>query len=535
MDKIKFYQPGSRRYSRSSYTREVNPVSKSVLPGPCQQRERDHLQVQSAAPIARTYQQKDSLVKPPSMQTPEISANDPRFFTLEEGATWNVDHRNTAHDDDPLCSLFYDNNDEPGTDMRAITTPVTQQNRETPSDEALVAEQSPGYEIPETQAPRTIDSQDESLAVDVDNTSHLSLDNIIPAVSRPASPAQHSTQDLDAGGMTEREGRSDGESCDLPHLRTYEASGEADKGPDTLIFRAGDSKGRLPKNPSTFPGFSQFIDTPITIQDDDDMTSNTSQSLPLVERSRSDLTSYREPGTAHPTAAQIKLEGAADGGSVTQNAATRKRIFCPLLSSTEPIEEIDLTGPVDTTLPPAKRQRPLFDAQSQPATITGGPSRPQTPDQSSYQAEAPSATFVGAGPREMSLSGDSRDKTHPSTRTPPPPPTMVKRNGAMVPEWSVAAISNSRITTDQEGKPRLEYKVVWEGYSDPSWEPKENVVPGCEDLINDFHVRQPKRPGITTLVGYMRFGNRKPVIRGKQTALKGQTEKGLKETSPSLI
>lgn len=60
-------------------------------------------------------------------------------------------------------------------------------------------------------------------------------------------------------------------------------------------------------------------------------------------------------------------------------------------------------------------------------------------------------------------------------------------------EWLIEDILKSRITRNKEKKFRLEYLVRWKG-SQPSWQPQKNLVPGCEALLYEFHVRFPNQP-----------------------------------------
>jgi hypothetical protein len=81
----------------------------------------------------------------------------------------------------------------------------------------------------------------------------------------------------------------------------------------------------------------------------------------------------------------------------------------------------------------------------------------------------------------------------PGQHQPPPPPVSVEENDTTTEEWLVDEILDSRIRGSGRGKPRLEYYVGWKGYP-PSWQPRHDLIPGCEELVNEFHTRRPDRP-----------------------------------------
>ncbi|OJD20590.1 hypothetical protein ACJ73_08075 [Blastomyces percursus] len=72
--------------------------------------------------------------------------------------------------------------------------------------------------------------------------------------------------------------------------------------------------------------------------------------------------------------------------------------------------------------------------------------------------------------------------------------------GATQEEWLVKKILDSRIRL-RNGKPRLEYRVAWR-----PWQPRSDLIPGCEELVKEFHTEgKDERPSLTTLRGHMRF------------------------------
>ncbi|OJD15289.1 hypothetical protein AJ78_04438 [Emergomyces pasteurianus Ep9510] len=81
------------------------------------------------------------------------------------------------------------------------------------------------------------------------------------------------------------------------------------------------------------------------------------------------------------------------------------------------------------------------------------------------------------------------------------PQISVGHAGATREEWLVKRILDSRIRM-REGKPLLEYRVAWR----PTWQPRGDLIPGCEELVKKFHAEwKDERPSPTTLAGHMRF------------------------------
>jgi hypothetical protein len=88
----------------------------------------------------------------------------------------------------------------------------------------------------------------------------------------------------------------------------------------------------------------------------------------------------------------------------------------------------------------------------------------------------------------------------PQQQEPSPSPVLVERNGVAAPEWPVDGVINSRTVISKSGKVRLEYLVDWRGYT-PSWQPRRDLIPGCEELVDEFHKRYPNRPSPENLGG----------------------------------
>ncbi|EDN02591.1 predicted protein [Histoplasma mississippiense (nom. inval.)] len=74
--------------------------------------------------------------------------------------------------------------------------------------------------------------------------------------------------------------------------------------------------------------------------------------------------------------------------------------------------------------------------------------------------------------------------------------------GATQEEWLVKEILDSRIRVRKGKPPLLEYRVAWR----PTWQPRSDLIPGCEELVKEFHAEwKDERPSLTTLTGHMRF------------------------------
>ncbi|EEP81465.1 predicted protein [Uncinocarpus reesii 1704] len=87
----------------------------------------------------------------------------------------------------------------------------------------------------------------------------------------------------------------------------------------------------------------------------------------------------------------------------------------------------------------------------------------------------------------------------PFTRESSPLPIPMEQDEETEEEFQVYTILDSRIRRDcNNGTFYLEYKVDW-SLDYPSWEPFGNVVPGCEELVEEFHARYPDKPNLATL------------------------------------
>jgi hypothetical protein len=102
-----------------------------------------------------------------------------------------------------------------------------------------------------------------------------------------------------------------------------------------------------------------------------------------------------------------------------------------------------------------------------------------------------------AGEREIEHKGGSEHGGDGSGDSLPekqkPPPVLVERNGMTAPEWPVEGIINSRLALSKSKGRWLEYLVDWEG-DEPTWQPRHDLIPGCEELVHAFHKRHPNRP-----------------------------------------
>jgi hypothetical protein len=80
---------------------------------------------------------------------------------------------------------------------------------------------------------------------------------------------------------------------------------------------------------------------------------------------------------------------------------------------------------------------------------------------------------------------------------PQPAPVLVEREGITAPEWHVQGIVNSKLV-ERGRRRRLEYLVDWTGY-DNTWQPRYDLIPGCERLVARFHKDYPDRPSPASL------------------------------------
>ncbi|EAS29484.3 uncharacterized protein CIMG_08230 [Coccidioides immitis RS] len=84
----------------------------------------------------------------------------------------------------------------------------------------------------------------------------------------------------------------------------------------------------------------------------------------------------------------------------------------------------------------------------------------------------------------------------------PPPPILIKHDRRMEREWLVDVILDLRIQRNFNTRRfYLEYKIDWCGYA-ASWEPLHNVLPGCEQLVEEFHAKLLKRPNLAKLIRF---------------------------------
>ncbi|EQL29632.1 hypothetical protein BDFG_07787 [Blastomyces dermatitidis ATCC 26199] len=79
----------------------------------------------------------------------------------------------------------------------------------------------------------------------------------------------------------------------------------------------------------------------------------------------------------------------------------------------------------------------------------------------------------------------SDDESGSEGRT-PPPPMLIEDGGVTTEEWLVDEI----LAGDDDQGMRW-YLVKWRGY-DPSWQPEHDLIPGCEELVDEFHAKPGK-------------------------------------------
>ncbi|KAL2361143.1 hypothetical protein RJZ56_005983 [Blastomyces dermatitidis] len=84
---------------------------------------------------------------------------------------------------------------------------------------------------------------------------------------------------------------------------------------------------------------------------------------------------------------------------------------------------------------------------------------------------------------EPSVGSDDESDSEGQT---PPPPVLIEDGGVTTEEWLVDEILESKLENDDQ-KMRW-YLVKWRGY-DPSWQPEDDLIPGCEELVHEFHAK----------------------------------------------
>ncbi|SLM33286.1 Ribonuclease H-like domain [Lasallia pustulata] len=90
--------------------------------------------------------------------------------------------------------------------------------------------------------------------------------------------------------------------------------------------------------------------------------------------------------------------------------------------------------------------------------------------------------------------------------TPEPEPLCLAEDPAKK-EWEVEAITASRIVDGPEGKPVLQYQIVWKESSEITWEPADNVR-NSKRLVKKFHDDFPEAPQAVTNAGTRSQGKR---------------------------
>ena len=84
----------------------------------------------------------------------------------------------------------------------------------------------------------------------------------------------------------------------------------------------------------------------------------------------------------------------------------------------------------------------------------------------------------------ISLLERASQDPYPGQQVPPPPPVIVDDEEY----YYVEEVLNSRIY-----RRRLQYLVKWVGYTEPDWQPAENLR--RTDAVNKFHIHYPEKPG----------------------------------------
>ena len=109
--------------------------------------------------------------------------------------------------------------------------------------------------------------------------------------------------------------------------------------------------------------------------------------------------------------------------------------------------------------------------------------------------------------------------------TPEPEPLHLAEDPAEK-EWEVEAITASQIVDGPEGKPVLQYQIVWKESSEITWEPADNVR-NSKRLVKKFHDDFPEAPQAVTNAGTRLRGKRARSLALLPTGAQGcrRTEK----------
>ncbi|EDN02613.1 predicted protein [Histoplasma mississippiense (nom. inval.)] len=109
---------------------------------------------------------------------------------------------------------------------------------------------------------------------------------------------------------------------------------------------------------------------------------------------------------------------------------------------------------------------------------------------------------------EVTTSAGPHTGVSPRPRSRPLIP--VDHVGAARKRWRVKKVLDSRIRM-RGGKATLEYRVAWM----PTWQPRSDMIPGCEELVKEFHMEwKDKRPSPTALAGHRHFSQKTGSRRG---------------------
>ncbi|OJD10502.1 hypothetical protein AJ78_08509 [Emergomyces pasteurianus Ep9510] len=84
---------------------------------------------------------------------------------------------------------------------------------------------------------------------------------------------------------------------------------------------------------------------------------------------------------------------------------------------------------------------------------------------------------------------ESVDESNSENQT-PPPPVLIEDGEVTMEEWLVDEILESMMVEEGDQERRW-YLVKWRGY-DPSWQPEHDLIPGCEELVHEFHATHGK-------------------------------------------
>ncbi|KAI1933490.1 hypothetical protein LOZ66_006392 [Ophidiomyces ophidiicola] len=221
----------------------------------------------------------------------------------------------------------------------------------------------------------------------------------------------------------------------------------------------------------------------------------------------------KEPNTPGPSPSQPDSLFSGDESPVTKIEPANLSVWQVKESSAglnrdEPIvvddDDDDDDGPADVC------------GNGPSATDVGPQSPPDHGTNSSSEHDIADQKKCGPTPESGSLAEPGPSATRKSPRPPTRAQTLQARlrhtrprNTRTVDGWTVDDVLDSRIVS-RNGESVLEYRICWAD----TWEPRDNLLPGCKPLVHAFHRKWgSKRPSMTTLAGRRHFGRKDVMYR----------------------